>query len=119
MFEREQLESLILEKLKINSIPLSIEKQITRFVSQQGYTYKEIARALVYFTEVLGETLEIRYGIGIVSTIMPEAKQYFYKLKKQKEEQLRNYRNNNEKAIVIKAKPKKREIKFSVRELEE
>lgn len=114
-FGRKELESLIFEKFNIQELTSLINSQITRFVGQHGYSYKDIARALVFFTEVEKGKLDTRFGIGIVPNVMKEAQNYFKTLKEKKEEQLKNYEKNKQDNIILVAKPKKRKINFSIK----
>lgn len=76
MFTRRDLENKIKEIYEIDTIPHLIDTQITKYV-MQGYTFLEIARALVYFYAIKDGDLSKTKGIGIVPYIMNEAKQYF------------------------------------------
>lgn len=79
---RVELEERICEWLKIESTTSMIRSQITRLTSS-GFTHKEIARAMYYFVEVLGNTPDPKYGIGIVPVISIDAEKYFYNLEKE------------------------------------
>jgi hypothetical protein len=57
-----------------------IDGQISKFIKQHGYSYKEIGRAVYFYIEVLGNTPRKEMGIGIVPHVMDEAKRHFYKL---------------------------------------
>jgi len=63
-------------------------RQIHKYVTECGLSYLDIARALSYYVDVLGNKLELQYGIGIVKFIYPKSRQYFAELQKQKQKQL-------------------------------
>lgn len=78
---REELYEII-ESVSGAKVNAMIEKQIDNFV-QSGITYKEIARAVVYFYDVRKNDknrISI-YGIGIVKNIRNEANTYYDNLK--------------------------------------
>lgn len=99
-FGREELTEILLKTLSIPQTTSLIETQISKY-KRLGYSYKEIAQALVYFTEVQGGHYVSRYGIGIVPTIMKEAKEYFYYLKKEKDRQIESVQNAKEQPNII------------------
>jgi hypothetical protein len=87
---KKELESLICELFEIPNTNQMIDSQISKFMKERGYSYKEIGRALYFYVEVLGNTPKKEMGIGIVPHVMEEAKKHFYKLeieqKKRKEQ---------------------------------
>jgi len=95
-FNREDLEKIIKEQFNMPSISLTIRKQIHKFVTELGLSYKEIAQALVFYVEVDKGQLDPKYGIGIVpvtpaSRLGPEKmkKQLFLSHNQEKERDLR------------------------------
>ena len=66
-----------------------ILKQINKYVTERGYNYKDIARALTYYVDVKNNKPDIKYGIGIVPYVIDEARAYYENLKRIKEEQMR------------------------------
>jgi hypothetical protein len=74
---RKELETLICELYDIPNINSMIGSQITKFQKLHGYTEKDIARAVAYYVEVLGNVPDRRKGIGIVPFVMEEAQRYY------------------------------------------
>ena len=74
---RKELEQLIAELYGVEAINSMIEAQITKFQKLHGYTEKDIARAVAYYVEVLGNVPDRRKGIGIVPFVMEEANRYY------------------------------------------
>jgi hypothetical protein len=54
-----------------------VKKQITRFVTEDKLTYKQIARSLVYYLEVKQRPHNPDYGIGFVPAVFPDANAYY------------------------------------------
>ena len=84
---KQELEQFICEIFQIDECTSMILRQINKYVTERRYDYKNIARALSYYVDVQGNTLDIKYGIGIVPLVMNDALKYFEQLKKQQEEQ--------------------------------
>jgi len=74
---RKDLEQLICELYDIENINSMIGSQITKFQKLHGYKEKDIARAVAYYVEVLGNVPDRRKGIGIVPFVMEEAQRYY------------------------------------------
>jgi hypothetical protein len=74
---RKELEQLIAELYGVEAINSMIDAQITKFQKLHGYTEKDIARAVAYYVEVLGNVPDRRKGIGIVPFVMEEAQRYY------------------------------------------
>jgi hypothetical protein len=120
-FNREDLEKIIKEQFNMPSISLTIRKQIHKFVTELGLSYKEIAQALVFYVEVDKGQLDPKYGIGIVPYVIDRSKPYFARLKKEKEERLKSLENKkNEETIIFKPQPRerKRPKKIDIEDLE-
>lgn len=100
-YTKEELNKLICELYSIPKITPLIRKQINKFVLELGLSYKEIAQALYFFIEVEKREPELKYGIGIVPHTLADAKNYFKKLKKQKEEQIKSVKIANSKPDII------------------
>lgn len=111
---KKELRELICELFVIPKVTPVIENQLHRYVMELGFTYKEIAQALIFYVEVQKGNYVAIYGISAVPNVMRDAKNYFYKLKKQKEEQLESIKTANKNPdIILRVKevrePKKRE----------
>lgn len=92
-FTRADLEQLIKELLGITEVPFQIKRQIREYCTERGFTYKGIARALVYLIEQKKWDFCANYsiyGIGLVKkdNIYGEAQTYFTKLRIAKEKEL-------------------------------
>jgi hypothetical protein len=67
--------------LKIDYIDARIRKQIKTYIEEHNYTYSGIKKALIYFYEVKGNSIEkANGGIGIVPFIYKDAFNYYYAL---------------------------------------
>lgn len=78
MHKREELENWIKKEFSISTIPSVVDKQIYRFTTGQGYTFKEIARALYYVKEVLKFDFNLNvYGIKVIDTYRSESSAYW------------------------------------------
>lgn len=77
-FTRLDLENKIKEIYGIDEISPVINNQITKYVQEKGYTFLDIARALVYHYIINDGDLRKSFGsIGIVPYVMKDAKAYF------------------------------------------
>ncbi len=99
-YTRDDLSKLIKEVMGITTITPMINKQIGRF-SMQGWSYKDIARCIVWYTEVAGQKLIPMYGLGILPNIKEQADEYFKKLEldqqrqKAEAQKVIEYQDNN------------------------
>lgn len=98
---KQELLKFICDMYGISTCTEIILKQINKYVTERGYKYIEIARALSYFVDVQGNKPEIKYGIAIVPFVMEESRKYFEELKRQKEEQLRAVEASKSKDIIV------------------
>lgn len=100
-YTRDDLEALILELMGLKTITPIVTKQINRFCLDYNYTFKEIARALVWYTEVAGSNLLPQYGIAVVPNVHEKAEEYFKQLELDQQRQLAEaekivkYQDNN------------------------
>ena len=85
---KQELIQFICDMFNIKECPEMILRQIHKYVTERRYGYLEIARALSYFVDVQGSSLEIKYGIGIVPVVMEQSRRYFKKQEEQKKQQL-------------------------------
>lgn len=103
------------------SISPTIKKQIHKYVTELGLSYKEIAQALVFYVEIDKGELNPKYGIGIVPYVIDRSKAYFFKLKKEKEARFESLKNKKEEEILVlspKLKKKKKPEKIDIENLE-
>lgn len=113
--KKQELREIICETLGLDKIPNIIETQIHRLTMELGLTYKEVARAVVYYYGVKKNEYQPMYGIGIIQNVYPEANRYYEKLKKQREEQLRSVEEAKKHSNIIlevKQIPKRRSKKI-------
>lgn len=115
-YVKADLVNLIKDLTGEDKLSPMIQGQIQRYVLELGMSFKEIARCLVYWVEVKGQSLSPAYGIGIVPTIRKPAADYFKQLELEREEQVKQakkaieYEENN---IIFNIRPgriKKRKI---------
>lgn len=92
--KKQELLNFICDIYNIDKCNDMILKQIHKYVTERGYEYIEIARALSYFVDIQGNEPQLKYGIGIVPYIFKEAQDYYKKLKQQKEEQIKAAKEN-------------------------
>ena len=79
--DQEKLEKYIMELFGSDYVYAKIKKQIKDYVTNHGYTYSGIHKALVYYYKVKGNKFDegkAQGGIGIVPFIYEQARQYYY-----------------------------------------
>ena len=100
-WNKQALEELICEGMQIRSITPTIRKQINNFVILDNMTYKEIARCIVYYNEVMLKEIEPIYGIAFVPAVRDRAAKYFAELelkkksKKKQADKIVEFQKNN------------------------
>lgn len=66
---------------KITALDARIRKQINQYITDYDYTYSGMHKALVYFFEIKGNSIEkANGGIGIVPYVYRQAYEYYYAL---------------------------------------
>ena len=79
--DKQELDNYIIQLLKIDYIDARIRKQINKYIEEYQYTYSGIKKALVYFYEIKGNSIEkANGGIGIVPYTYKQAFDYYYTL---------------------------------------
>ena len=64
-----------------NYINPRVRKQLNQYVEEYNYTYSGMLKALIYFYEVKGNSVEkANGGIGIIPFIYKDACNYYYNL---------------------------------------
>lgn len=104
-FTRLDLENKIKEIYEIDTIPTLIQNQITKYIREYQWSYKDIARALYYFFVEMDNDTSRSQGIGIVPFIMEDSKKFFADLERKQElarQEASEYKQNE--VIVIKCK---------------
>lgn len=79
-YTKQQLEALICEVMGIKTITPMIARQINKYILDYNMTFKEIARCIVWYTEVAQKTFDPLYGIGMVPNVREPAATYFKQL---------------------------------------
>ena len=75
------LENYIIQLLKLEYITPRIRKQLNTYQEQYGYTYSGMHKALIYFYEIKGNSVEkANGGIGIIPYVYQDAYNYYYAL---------------------------------------
>ena len=113
-FTRIDLERKIKEIFGLEQITPLIDTQITRFVRDKGYTFKDIAIALIYYyIEKDGDITRGHGGIGIVPYIINEAKAWFDAEARRQMEQINDseaYKNSLTYDIIVNKTIRRRKI---------
>jgi hypothetical protein len=117
-FNRKDLEEVIFREFEINSLPPLINTQIGKLITERGYSYKEIAQALVFFTQVDNGKYDPKYGIGIVPFVMDRAKEFFEQKRREKEKQIKSVKSDIP-DIILEPKELKRKRKLQRINIEE
>lgn len=75
------LDEYIMKLFNISYIDAKIRKQINQYVNEYNYTYSGIKKALIYFFEIKGNSIEkSNGGIGIVPYVYQNAYNYYLAL---------------------------------------
>ncbi|MFW5889547.1 MAG: hypothetical protein ACOCUD_04120 [Bacillota bacterium] len=99
-----ELHGFICDVLGIDMVNTMIKKQIVRFKTELGLSNKEIARALVYYSENEKGNLDPKYGIGIVPHVVSKANAYYEELKRKRDRQIESVKSSKkEPDIILKA----------------
>ena len=102
---KKELCDIICHFLGCEECNAMVLRQINKYVTEHGWSYKDIARAFAYYVEVQGNPPDPKYGIGIVRFVMDDAKKYYSALERQKEEQIKAAekakQEQNTKKIII------------------
>ena len=77
----KELYDYIMKLFNISFVDPKIQKQIKKYIEENNYTYSGIKKALVYFFEIKGNSVEkANGGIGIVPYVYTQAYNYYYSL---------------------------------------
>ena len=72
--DREELYDYIMKLFNISFVDPKIQKQIKKYIEENNYTYSGIKKALVYFFDIKGNSVEkANSGIGIVPYVYTQA----------------------------------------------
>lgn len=97
---KKELEGKIKELLKIESLPMTIKRQITRFVTELGYNYEDIYQALYFFIEIKKGNYESKYGIGIIPYIKEESDVYYKRKREEEKKQVESVQKSKSDIIL-------------------
>lgn len=79
--DQEDLNNYIMKLFNTTYILPRVQKQINTYITEYNFTYSGILKALIYFYEVKGNSIEkSNGGIGIVPYIYKDAFNYYYLL---------------------------------------
>jgi hypothetical protein len=79
--DKTALDKYIITLFKLDYVTPRIQKQIKQYVEEYHYSYSGIHKALVYFYEVKGNSIDkSNNGIGIVPYIYKDAYNYYYSI---------------------------------------
>jgi hypothetical protein len=79
--DREELDEYIKQLFKISYVDARIQKQIKQYVDEYNFTYSGIKKALIYFYEIKGNSIQkSNGGIGIVPYVYKNAYNYYLAL---------------------------------------
>ena len=103
--DKEALHNYIMKLFNTTYVDARIQKQIKQYVDEYNFTYSGIHKALIYFFEVKGNSLEkANGGIGIVPYVYQNAYNYFYELwlaqQKNKDVQIELYQPRVKEIII-------------------
>lgn len=75
------LDEYIMKLFNMSYVDARIRKQINQYVDDYNFTYSGIKKALIYFFEIKGNSIEkANGGIGIVPYVYQQAYQYYLAL---------------------------------------
>lgn len=79
--DKEELEAYIMQLFNTDYVDARIQKQIKQYHEEYNFTYSGMRKALIYFYEIKGNSLEkSNGGIGILPYIYKRAHDYYYAL---------------------------------------
>ena len=79
--DKEKLERYIMKLFKVDFVPPRMQQQINKFALDYNFSYSGMQKALTYFYEVKGNSIEkANGGIGIIPYIYKDAYNYYYSL---------------------------------------
>lgn len=111
--DKEKLDRYIMKLFGTEYVHQRVRRQINTYISDYNYSYSGIQKALIYFYEIKGNSLDkANGGIGIVPYIYQDAYNYYYALwEAQQKNQGKDISNFIPKEKVITISPPQRKIK--------
>jgi len=120
--EKKELREIICSTLNIPKVTQTMENQITRFITEQGLSYKQIARGLVFFIDVEHGKYETKYGLGIIPNLVERADIYYNAMKRRIEKQKESVENAKKYPNIIlevgQIKPKRKLPQIDITKIE-
>ena len=117
-----ELREMICDTLGIEETTPIIEKQIHKYVSELGLSYKEIAQALVFYIEIDKGDYDPKYGIGIVPMVVDRARIFFKRKREEQKRQIESVKEANKEPDIIlnvtKIRKRKKLPKIDLNEIE-
>ena len=79
--DKDAFEKYLLKIFKLDTLNVKIRKQIKTYVEEYNYTYSGMLKALIYWFEIKGHSIEkANGGIGIIPYVYQQAYEYYYSL---------------------------------------
>lgn len=105
--DKIDLDTYIMGLFKLDYVTPRIRKQLNTYAEQYGYSYSGMKKALVYFYEIKGNSIEkANGGVGIIPYVYQDARNYYYALWEANQ--------NNEGKVIADYIPKERIVKIPV-----
>lgn len=107
--DKELLYAYITKLFNISYVEARIQKQIKQYIEEYNFTYSGIHKALVYFYEIKGNSIEkANGGIGIVPYVYKNAYNYYYALweaqQKNENKNVQDYIPNIKEVVISRPK---------------
>lgn len=79
--DKLDLENYLIQLFSLEYVEPQMQLMIKKFISEKGFTYSGIKKALIYFYEVKGNKPDNKgKSLGIVPYVYEDSKRYFYSL---------------------------------------
>lgn len=88
-----ELKAFLCEELELDPkepLPTIIDKQITKYVLNEGFSYKEIGRAVFFYIEVKKGKYNDLYGIWFVLKFRDQSAAYWARIEREQQERREN-----------------------------
>jgi len=99
--EKKELREIICRTLELPKVPQTMENQITRYVTELGLSYKQIARGLVFFIDVEHGKFNTKFGLGIVPQLVERADMYYDNMRRRIEKQKQSVQDSKKYPDII------------------
>ena len=79
--DKQKFEQYVMKLLGESFINARVRKQMNQYIQDYNYTYSGMLKALIYFYEIKGNSIEkANGGIGIIPYVYNDAYNYYYAL---------------------------------------